>query len=123
MSLDPLLERSAGFVSPTGDPIAAWVGPFLRDERPDVEAKLGRSGAHERHAFVLIPGFTTAPFAVSELLMRREAALPLLSPQLPREVTHVWVVGMWYGAAGCMWSPESGWASIRTPETPSEAAR
>lgn len=120
MSLDSPLERSAGVVSPTGDPIAAWVGPFLRDERPDVVAKLGRSGAPERHAFVLVPGFTTAPFAVTELLMRPRVALPLAKPDLPAEVTHVWVVGMWYGVEGCFWSPDEGWSAASTPPAPTD---
>jgi hypothetical protein len=116
--IDPLLERSAGFVGETGDPIAAWVGTFLKDERPDVLVKLQQSNAPERHAFVLVPpiGFTTALFAVSEVLMRRgDAPLPVAKPQLPAEVTNVWVVGMWREGAGCYWGPDTGWARVATP--------
>lgn len=115
VSIHPLLERSAGFVGLTGDPIAAWVGTFLQNERPKVLVKLAGSHARERHAFVLVPGFTTAPFAVSELLMRPHPPLPLSEPQLPTEVTHVWVVGMWNDGAGCYWDPDTGWSPVLTP--------
>jgi len=118
ISIDAPLERSAGFVALTGDPIAAWVGTFLQSERPDVVAKLGRSGAKERHAFVLVPGFTTAPFVVSELLTRKHAALPVEEPDLPIEVTHVWIVGMWHDVEGCCWAPHKGWSAVRTPHLP-----
>jgi len=117
-SPDLLLERSGGFVPLNGDPIAAWVGNFLRDERPDVVNKLGRSNAAERHAFVLVPGFTTAPFAVSVLLTTQHIALPVIDPQLPTEVTHVWVVGMWHDVDGCYWDPAIGWSRVRTPPAP-----
>jgi hypothetical protein len=120
--LDLPLEQSAGFVAPTSDAIAAWIGDYLQSERSRVLAKLARSGAQERHAFVLVPLFTTAPFAVSELVMRSEARLPLAPPQLPLEVTHVWVVGMAYDVAGFYWAPASGWSSIRTPPAPSPDA-
>jgi hypothetical protein len=120
-TVDGPLERRGGFVPMTGDPIAAWVGDFLREERPDVVRKLGRSQATERHAFILVPGFTTAPFSVSVLLAQQRIALPVAAPQLPVEVTHVWVVGMWYGVEGCFWAPDSGWSSVRTLPTSSEA--
>jgi hypothetical protein len=43
--LDLPLEQSAGFVAPTGNAIAAWIGDYLQSERPRVLAKLARSGA------------------------------------------------------------------------------
>lgn len=81
--IDQPLERKAGFVAPTGDAIAEWIGGYLQSERASDLAKLARSGADERHAFVLVPMFTTEPFAISELVMRSEARLPLTPPQLP----------------------------------------
>jgi hypothetical protein len=116
ISVEP--RESAGFVAPTGDAIAAWIGDYLRAERRDVLAKLARSGAQERHAFVLVPGFTTAPFAVTELLMNEHARLPLVPPELPTEVTHVWVVGSFYGVEGFYWAPEIGWSRVPTPPAP-----
>jgi hypothetical protein len=111
-------ERSAGFVAPTGDAIAAWIGDFLRLDRPRVLPKLARSGASERHAFVLVPLFATAPFGVSELLMGSQTRMPIAQPQLPVETTHVWVVGTAYDVAGFYWAPDSGWSSFRTPPAP-----
>jgi GNAT superfamily N-acetyltransferase len=108
-------RESAGLVARTGDAIAAWIGDYLRGERRDVLAKLARSGVQERHAFVLVPGFTPAPFAVTELLMNEHARLPLVPPQLPAEVTHVWVVGSFYGVEGFYWAPDIGWSPVRTP--------
>jgi hypothetical protein len=118
--VDQVPGRSAGFVGDTGDPIAAWVGEFLRDERPDVLVKLADSQAPERHAFVLVPGigFTTAPFAVTELLLRADLPLPLVEPQLPDEVTHVWIVPMRDERSGCYWRPDGGWLMVLTPPAP-----
>ena len=116
--LDEPLERRAGFVASNGDAIAEWIGDYLQSKRPRVLAKLARSRAPERHAFVLVPLFTTEPFAISELVMRSEARLPLTQPRLPVEVTHVWVVGMAYDVAGFYWAPDAGWSSVRTPSVP-----
>lgn len=103
-------ERSGGFLADTGNALAAWVGDFLRDpDQRDVREKLVRSGASERHAFVLLPGFTAAPFSVSYLLMREGAPLPVERPQLPPEVTHVWAVSTWSTGVGFRWCPDGGW--------------
>lgn len=50
-------DRTGGMVADTADAVAIWVDEFLRhpDQR-DVLAKLTRSGAVERHAFVIVPG-------------------------------------------------------------------
>jgi hypothetical protein len=64
---------------------------------------------------VLVPGSTTAPFAVTELLVHQEARLPVEHPRLPAEITHVWVVGMWESVAGFFWAPGTGWSAVRTP--------
>jgi hypothetical protein len=118
-TIDLPLEQSAGFVAHNGDAIADWVGRYLAEsQQADVLAKLARSRAQERHAFVLIPGFTTAPFAVSELLMRSQPAPPRVAPSLPEVVTHAWVVPMWHDRPGYYWAAEAGWSSIRTPSDP-----
>jgi len=44
---------------------------------------------------VLFPGFTTAPFSASDLLMRSDAPLPDAAPSLPDGITHVWAMSMW----------------------------
>ena len=116
ISVEP--RESAGMVAPTGDAIAAWIGDYLRVQRPDVLAKLARSGVEERHAFVLVPMFTTAPFAVTELLMNQHARSSVVPPQLPTEATHVWVVGAFYDVEGFYWAPGIGWSPVRTPSPP-----
>lgn len=68
ITLDLPLERSGGFVADTGDAMADWIGRFLgASDQRDVLEKLAQSGAAERHAFVIFPGFTSAPFSVSDL--------------------------------------------------------
>lgn len=113
VTLSLLHERSGGFVSESGDALASWIGEFLRDQdQHDVLGKLSRSGAEDRHAFVFLPGFSVAPFSASDLLMRDDAPLPTASPQLPREVTHVWAVSTWTSGAGFRWSPSDGWTKF-----------
>jgi hypothetical protein len=113
ITLDLPAERSGGMVAITGEPLAQWISSFLKDGgRRDVRQKLARSGADERHAFVVMPGFTTAPFIVSDLLMRDGASLPVEYPELPGEVTDVWAVSTWSSGAGFRWSPQAGWSTF-----------
>lgn len=111
ITLEQPSERSGRIVAETGNPLASWIGDFLRDpDQQDVLNKLERSGALERHAFVFLPGFTTAPFSVSDLLMGDDASLPVDSPRLPDDVTHVWAVSTWSSAAGFHCSRSGGWS-------------
>lgn len=111
-------ERMGGFAADTGDALAEWLGEFLvQPGQHDVLAKLANSGADERHALVFFPGFTTAPFSVSDLLMRSDAPLPLVSPVLPAEVSHVWAVSLWASGDGMRWSAEGGWARFTKLQT------
>jgi hypothetical protein len=113
VTLELPAERSGGAVAETGCALAGWIGAFLRDpDQQDVLAKLARSGASERHAFVFLPGFTTAPFPVSDLLMRTDPPLPIEHPRLPPEVTHIWIVSMWSSGVGFRWSPGIGWLTF-----------
>lgn len=103
-------ERRGGFVSTSGDVVPSWVTTFLADpEQLDVRVKLDRSGSDERHALVILPGFTTVPFGVSDLLWRDDDSIPSAAPLLPREVTHVWLVTTWAVGTGLRWAPGSGW--------------
>ena len=87
-----------------------WVGEFLHaPKRRDVLDKLARSGRSERHAFIILPSFAEAPFGVTDLLMRESAPLPLVDPQLPDEMTHVWLVSGWASGPGFRWCRASGW--------------
>jgi hypothetical protein len=104
------IERRAAFVGETGDPLAGWLGPFLRDaEREDVRAKLAGADADETHAFVWVPGFTTAPFLVVDVLTRDDVSLPTIDPDLPEEISHAWTMSHWTPGSGFAWSPDRGW--------------
>jgi hypothetical protein len=112
LTIEEPIERRAGFVSAGSEAIASWVSEFLGSvKQADVLAKLKRSGAEERHVFVLVPGFSVAPFAVAELLIRDDPPAPAAPPLLPREVTHVWVAGTWSAGRAFYWSPAIGWST------------
>jgi hypothetical protein len=106
-------ERTGGIVDPMCGELPRWVGAFLAEPRQaDVRAKLDRSGAIERHAFIILPVFTTAPFCVVDPLWRGDP--PNDAPPLPVEVTHVWLASMWSIATGLRWCPDAGWSPFRT---------
>ncbi|MEX2457831.1 MAG: hypothetical protein WD770_02470 [Actinomycetota bacterium] len=103
-------EMRGGFVSDTGDPLSRWLeGWIRRPEQKDNLEKLGRSGAPERHLFVIQPGFTSAPFVAADILMRSPAPLPTKAPDLPPEVTHLWTMSTWDSGEGLRWSAATGW--------------
>lgn len=113
ITVDLDMERSGGFVEEPTDAVAHWVGEFLRGtELADVRRKLDRSHANERHAFLILPGFARAPFSVSYPLLRDGAPSPTEAPNLPPEITHVWVVSTWSTGSGFRWSPASGWSTF-----------
>lgn len=76
--------------------------------------KLALSGRCERHAFVILPGFSLAPFGVTDMLWRDEG-VPTVAPSLPEEVTHVWLVATWDIGSGLRWSPGGGWQRFAKP--------
>jgi hypothetical protein len=104
-------ERTGGVVDSTGSAVTQWVRDFLMDpHQSDVLGKLERSGASERHAFILVPAFSLAPFGVVDMLWRDERhAVPTAPPHLPEQVTHVWLMAFWTIGSGLRWSPDSGW--------------
>jgi hypothetical protein len=113
VTLERASERTGGFVASNGNALAEWIGDFLRaSDQQDVLAKLVRSEADERHAFVILPGFTIAPFSVSDLLMRGDAPIPTDEPKLPTAVTDVWLMSTWSTGHGFRWSPDAGWLSF-----------
>ncbi|WP_152520781.1 hypothetical protein [Nocardiopsis halophila] len=104
------LERSGGMVGDTGDAFARWVGSWLRQpSQADNLSKLQRSGADERHLFLILPGFTVAPFEAYDPLMRPSGPLPAVAPSMPKEITHLWVMSTWNSGDVFFWSPEKGW--------------
>lgn len=110
VTLDLPAERTGGYAAQNGNALAEWIGQFLgADARADVRRKLAASGYEERHAFVILPPLADAPFSVTEVLLRDDAPLPTIPPDLPKEVTHVWVVSGWSGGYGIRWTAQGGW--------------
>lgn len=111
LTIDQPPERISGAVDSTGSAVSSWVREFLMNpHQSDVLGKLARSGAKERHAFVLVPGLSSAPFGVVDMLWRpQDDVVPATPPHLPDEVTHVWLMTFWTVGSGLRWSPEGHW--------------
>ena len=105
-------DQVSGFAAATGDELATWLSEFLaHDRRADVRRKLARSGADERHAFVVVSGLPGVRFGVTDLLLRNDAPLPTIAPDLPVEVTDVWAASTWASGVGFRWSSRrQSWA-------------
>ena len=71
--------------------------------------KLARSGYDRRHLFIGFPGFDDCPASVTMAMSDCETALPTRPPQLPSEVTDIWLAGGWSSGPGLRWSAETGW--------------
>lgn len=113
-SIYPVVElgsdRSGGVVAPAADAPAEWIGRFLREpQQADVLSKLARSGASSRHAFVVVAGLGEPTFQVFDPLTRTDVQTPTAPPDLPVEVTHVWLTTTWNGGRGLRWDPLAGW--------------
>jgi hypothetical protein len=104
------LDQMGGFSPLTGDPLAHYLSDWIIDSsRSDNLRKLDASGAPERHLFVVVPGFSSGSFAVSDLLISPSAPLPVVPPALPEQITHVWAASTWDSGDGFRWSPGAGW--------------
>jgi hypothetical protein len=103
-------ERTGGAVPTEGGPLLEWIADWLArpDQAHNLE-KLARSGAEERHIFLILPGFAEARFPVVGYLTEDDAYPPTADPDLPPEVTHVWIASTWAGGHGMRWSPDGGW--------------
>ncbi len=107
-------ERTGGAVPVTGDGLVAWLNAWISEPAQEHNVEKLRAAPHpERHLFVLIPGFTTAPFSASDVLMRADGPLPQAVPALPQGVTDVWLMSTWstgdlfhYSADGWSRSPK-----------------
>ena len=115
--VDEPSELVAGYVDASSDGLVAWVSEFVgHASLQDVIEKLASAESGERHVFVIIPVFGTAPFAAIDPLLRRGAATPSDEPLLPPPVTHVWVAHAFSRQVFC-WSPSTQWSVYRVPPT------
>lgn len=116
LSIERSDDRVGRLVGAAGDPASAWIGDFLHEAaRADVLSKLQRSGAAQRHAFVIVPTFSTVPPEVTDLLWSGESgSVPVAAPSLPPQVTHVWLAPTWNIGSGLRWTPGEGWTRFPT---------
>jgi hypothetical protein len=122
-TVETLAERSGGAVPADGNALADWIGEFLAaPKQRDVLAKRRGHGASERHAFVLVPGVTSAPWPVPYVMTTDPMLLPVTSPRLPEEVTSVWIAGTW-SSSGVRWSSQTRWQRFSTVPSASGRAR
>lgn len=107
-------DLTGGFVSRDGSELASWFDAWVRDPRQRHNLiKLQQSQATRRHLVVLLPGFTTAPFAAADLLTRDDAELPEHGLDLPAPLSDVWLVSTWDTGHALHWNA-AGW--IRSPK-------
>jgi hypothetical protein len=112
-TIDLPTEQSGGFVADSTDALSEWVGRFLHDEkRARVRRKLAASGASERHAFIVVVGFSDLDFSVTEPLMRDDPPLPSRRPDLPDEITDVWVASTWSSGSVFHWCEAKDWSKF-----------
>lgn len=82
-----------GSVDGSGEGLAHWVENFLmEDSQADVIQKLKNSNATERHVFIPIV-FNGAPKNVEYYFIQDEMPIPELTPNLPKPITGVWLLG------------------------------
>jgi hypothetical protein len=106
-------EQIAGYGDPDGDALPQWLHDFLwHEERKDVREKLSRSGAEERHAFIVVSPLSGAPFEIVNLLLLDDAPSPTIRPDLPHEITDAWVVSTWDSGVGFRWTSDGAWLSF-----------
>ncbi|MBM0259599.1 hypothetical protein JNW89_25705 [Micromonospora sp. 4G55] len=88
-----------------------WLRDYLHDEnRADVRRKLRATNADERHVFVGM-SFST-PWLAYHALSEDYNGLPERPPELPGEITHLWVYA--YPTGRCLaWFPDKGWVDPR----------
>jgi hypothetical protein len=88
--------------------VVSWVGEFLNhDNRADVRSKLAQTKALERHAFIVIT--LMSEWDVHHALTDDGYGhLPAADPELPDEVTHVWLLGTECADRCIAWLPEQG---------------
>jgi len=93
-------------------PVLAWLDDLLASPTlADVRTKLAKTGAAERHAVI---GVThSSPGDVVFALSRLHSSLPPRAPQLPDEITHLWLLGTWAGDRTLVWYPEHDWFDSR----------
>ncbi|MGH9891533.1 MAG: hypothetical protein ACREA0_06025, partial [bacterium] len=105
----------AGVVGPSvmqWEPLIEWIAQTVSSPRlADVQTKLARTEADERHAVL---GVTfTSPGDVFFALSIEEQTLPSEPPGLPRGITHLWLMNASSPGRCIAWFPDRGWLDVR----------
>jgi hypothetical protein len=101
-----------GSAVPAWSSFMDWIEKFLAsDKTSDVRHKLIATGAPERHAFVGA-SLTTNGDAFFALAENGRPGLPPRDPNLPPEVTHLWVCTVPSIGRCLAWFPGTGWIDV-----------
>ena len=101
------------WLSSDPEDVVRFVERFVQS-RPADSAKLARSGADERHLFIL-GGWFPEDWPSLHPLSLDFADLPTLAPSLPEQVTHVWLCAQSERPSRIvMWCAEHGWQQVGT---------
>ena len=100
------LPFTGGAVPTEPDLIVDWFeGVLASEEYKDSWMKLLPFDSDEKHVFIMTSNRT--PFGIDELLKRN--AIPVRSPNLPGNLTHIWIASRFVGVSAIHWSAGSGW--------------
>ena len=92
--------------------VLEWISEFLASPaRDDVRRKLGASFSAERHVFVAAS--FTSPWGAFDGLGNEDAPLPERAPDLPAEITHLWLWTVPPVGRCLAWFPDRGWFEPR----------
>jgi hypothetical protein len=93
--------------------VVDWCGELLRGRQTnDVRTKLAATIAEERHAFIVVGWGSEWP-VLHALYPDAGAKLPACAPDLPNEITHLWLLGAPPADRLIAWSPQRGWIDSR----------
>lgn len=96
------------WLSLSPDDVVTFAEDFIARRSSDV-SKLGRSGADERHLFIW-SGVQSEGMAELRALGLDIESLPQRAPQLPPEITHLWIANEGGRPSRIVhWAPDQGW--------------
>lgn len=90
------------------DRLVEWCAEFLASpDKEDVRRKLAGTNVSERHAFIVVG--ISSEWAVQHALSRDgHRMLPGTAPNLPNEITHLWLLGTDCSDRCIAWLPDRG---------------
>ncbi|MEU5383226.1 hypothetical protein [Kitasatospora cineracea] len=109
-------EGIYGQVDLPWEPFLDWIRDELSADTAHMRGnrgKLAQSGLDEHHAFL---GITySSPWAVFQALTWDSTSLPPQPPELPAEITHLWLMNADAPDRCLAWFPDRGWVEPGNP--------